>query len=108
MNTGTIRQTVKINATPRQVYDALMNSRKHARFSGEKAKIANKVGGRFSCYDGYITGVSVDLQPGKLIVQAWKSLGWPKDFYSLVTFKLSKAGKSGTKLVFTHSGVPRG
>jgi uncharacterized protein YndB with AHSA1/START domain len=104
--TKTIRQSVVIPAAPRQVYEAIMNSKKHALFTGSKARIDRKVGGRFSCYDGYITGITVELDPGKLIVQAWRSSGWPKGYYSIVAFRFANAGRGKTKLAFTQVGVP--
>ena len=106
MKTKTIQQTIKIKATPKAVYDAVMDTKKHMRFTGVKAKIAKKVGGTINCYDGYITGVNVELKPAKHIVQAWRAMDWPEGFYSLVSFKLSKVGKNETKLEFTHTGVP--
>lgn len=106
--TKTIRQSVVIPAAPRQVYEALMSSKKHTRFTGSKAEIDRSVGGRFSCYDGYITGITLVLDPGRLIVQAWRSRGWPKAYYSIVTFKLVTMGRRKTKLYFVQLGVPAG
>ena len=106
--TKTIRQSAVIPAPPRKVYEALIDSRKHARFTGNKAKIDRKVGGRFSCYGGYITGITLELEPGRSIVQAWRSSGWPKGHYSVVTFKLIPSGGRKTKLQFTQVGVPSG
>jgi activator of HSP90 ATPase len=106
MNTKTITQSVTLPGSPAAVYAALMNEKKHAAFTGEPAKIEARVGGRFTCYGGYIGGVTVDLIPDKLIVQAWRARDWPKGFYSLVTFALSPAGRGKTKLRFTHLGVP--
>src|SRR5271155_2547506 len=106
MNTKTIRQTVRIQATTKEVYEALMNSNKHSRFTGAKAAIKNRIGGAFSCYDGYITGINLELKPSILIVQAWRSLGWPNGHYSVVTFKLSEIGQRQTKLEFSQIGVP--
>jgi len=107
MNTKTIRQSIKIRATPAEVYEMLMDSKKHTRFTGQKANITKKVGGSVSCYDGYITATNLELKPAGLIVQAWRSRGWPKGHYSIVTFRLSKAGKN-TRLDFTQIGVPAG
>jgi len=42
----TIRQSVTIKASPHAVYEALMDSRKHAAFSGMPARISRKVGAR--------------------------------------------------------------
>ena len=104
--TKTIKQTVKIKATPQQVYDALMDTKKHTKFTGAPAKINKKIGGSFTCYDDYIQGINLELEPGELIVQAWRSKGWPKGHYSTVSFQLSKVGSDKTKIVFTHRGVP--
>ena len=48
MATKTIRQTVQFGARPEDVYDALMDPKKHAKFTGAKATISRKVGGSFS------------------------------------------------------------
>jgi uncharacterized protein YndB with AHSA1/START domain len=106
MNTKTIVQTVTLPARPAAVYAALMDEKQHTGFTGVEARIDPRVGGAFTCYDGYISGVTVDLVPNKLIVQAWRSKGWPKGIYSLVTFALAPSGRGKTKLSFTHLGVP--
>ena len=107
MKTRTIRQTVAFKVSPHEVYEALMNSREHAKFTGGRCSISRRVGGKISVYDGYITGVNVELVPDKKIVQLWRPEEdcWPADHYSKVIFSLKKT-KSGTQLVFTHSGVP--
>ena len=105
MKTKTIRQSVTIKASPHAVYEALMDSRKHAKFTGAQAKISRKVKGRFSAYDGYIEGVHLDLVPDKKIVQSWRGSDWPEAHFSKATFSLRKI-KNGTRLMFTQSGVP--
>ena len=104
--TKTIRQTVLLSAVPARVYSALLESKRHAKFTGAPAKISAKVGGTFTCYEGYISGVNVELAPARRIVQAWRSQGWPEGHYSLVTFALAKASRSRTKLSFAQFGVP--
>ena len=103
----TIKQTVLFKATPHEVYEAVMNSKKHAQFTGSPAKISNKIGGSFSTYDGGLQGKNLQLSPGKKIVQLWRCEmdGWPKEHYSTATFLLTKT-KNGTKLAFTQTGVP--
>ena len=85
----------------------LMDSRKHRAFTGAPAKISRKPGGAFSCYGGHLTGVTLETVKGKLIVQAWRAKSWPKDTWSIATFKLAGAPGGKTKLRFTHTGVPR-
>ncbi len=105
--TTTIRQTVLVkNATPEQVYDAYMNSRKHAQFTGDSASISPKVGGKISAGSGYISGKNVRLVKGRLIVQEWKTTEWP-DGYPPSRLALSlKKTKEGTEIKMVHSKVP--
>ena len=101
----TIRQSVTFKATPHAIYEALMDSRKHARFTGDAASISRKVGGKIRAYGGYITGTNLELAPDKKIVQTWHAADWPEGHISQVTFRMT-AVKGGTRLTFTHSGVP--
>jgi len=105
MKTKTLRQTVTFKASPAAVYDMLMDSRKHAALSGEKAKISRKVGGRFTAWGDHISGFNLALTPGKKIVQAWRATGWWPDHYSVVIFDIEKA-PAGAKLRFTQIGIP--
>lgn len=107
MKTKTIRQTVTFKASPYEVYEALMDSGKHSKFTGSKAVISRKIGGTFSAWGGSISGTNLVLVPDKKIVQAWRSdeSDWPKGHYSKVTFLLKKLRK-GTRLIFTQTGVP--
>jgi activator of HSP90 ATPase len=105
MTTKTIRQSVIIKATPREVYDALMDSRKHSRFTGARARMSRKMGGKFSAFGNYIRGMNLDLVSNKRIVQAWRGSDWPKGHYSVATFSLKRI-RGGTRLTFTQIGVP--
>jgi activator of HSP90 ATPase len=108
MKTKNIRHTVLLQGTAREVYAALMNEKKHAQFTGEPARVRAKAGAAFSCYGNYITGITLELEPARRIVQAWRSQGWPPGHYSIVTFALSKRSGGRTRLRFTQVGVPAG
>jgi activator of HSP90 ATPase len=105
VKTKTIRQTVTFLATPMDVYDMLMDSRKHQSLSGEKARISKKVGGKFTAWGSHISGMNLVLRPGERIVQAWRATGWWPDHYSIAIFDIQKV-EGGTKLRFTQIGVP--
>jgi activator of HSP90 ATPase len=105
METRTIRQSVTIKASPHDVYEALMDSKKHAKFTGGKASISREVGGKFTAYDDYAEGVNLELAPDKKIVQSWRASDWPEGHYSKVTFSLAKT-EGGTRLSFTQTDVP--
>ena len=69
-----IQQTVTFKATPHAVYEALMDSEKHAAFTGGKAAISRVVGGSILAYDDYITGKNIELVPDRKIVQDWRAV----------------------------------
>jgi activator of HSP90 ATPase len=105
MKAKTLRQSVIIPAMPQQVYEALMDSKLHAAFTGDTAKISREVGGKISAWGGYISGKNLSLVANKKIVQEWRASDWPKGVISKATFNLAKAG-SGTKLTFVQVGLP--
>jgi activator of HSP90 ATPase len=100
-----IKQVVTFKAPPHELYGMLMDSKKHAKFTGEKAKLTKRVGGKFTAYGDFITGKNLKLVPDKLIVQEWHMKGWPDGHVSEVKYIFTKSGK-GTKLTFVHTGVP--
>ena len=85
METKNIRQTVTFRARPHDVYELLMDSRKHSKLAGDEAKISRKVGGKYHIGD-YIDGVNLELVPDEKIVQTWHGSDWPAGHYSRVTF----------------------
>lgn len=108
MKTRTIRQQVFIpGAEPEELYEWLMDSRKHTRLTGDTARLSRKVGAKFTAGGGYITGRNLELTPGLLIVQEWRGEedDWPEDHYSIARFRFSKV-RGGARLDFTQRGVP--
>src|SRR3989344_5142222 len=97
----TIKQSIIIKASPHDVYEALLDSSKHSTFTGSKAKISRQVNGKFTAYDGYASGINLDLIENKKIIQTWRASDWPSNHYSKITIILSKV-KDGTKLSFTQ------
>jgi activator of HSP90 ATPase len=102
-----IHQTVTFKASPHAVYEALMDSKKHAAFTGGKARISRLVGGVIMAYDDYIAGKNVELVPDRKIVQDWRAVDWPEGYYSRVVFGFT-AIPEGTRLDFIHTDVPDG
>jgi len=107
LDTKTIKQVVKFKVSTHELYEALMDSRKHSRFTGSPAKVDKKVGGKFSIYYGSLHGKTIELVKDKKIVQKWRSEmeNWPEDHFSIVTFSFKKT-KTGTDLTFTQTGIP--
>jgi uncharacterized protein YndB with AHSA1/START domain len=103
---ATIRQTVLIDASPLEVYEAYVDPRKHAAFTGQAARGTPKAGGRFTAGDGYISGRYVELEKGKRILHEWTTTEWPAGCPpSLLELRLKAKGKK-TELTMVHSRVP--
>ncbi|MDR3628162.1 MAG: SRPBCC domain-containing protein [Ignavibacteriaceae bacterium] len=101
-----IKLSVTLPAPPDVIYKAWLSSKEHTAFTGEKTKSTSRKGGSYTAGDGYMWGKNLELDPGKKIVQSWRSTDFPKDAEdSLLEILLEKSGK-GTKLTLTHSGFP--
>ncbi len=103
----TIKQRVKFKAAPAKVYELLADSEKHTAVTGRKARISSEVGGRFSTSGNEVTGINVDLVPGRRIVQAWRHRRFPEGIFSMAAVTLTPTAAGGTELVLTHRGVPK-
>ena len=103
----TIKQRVKFKAAPAAIYDLLADSRKHSVVTGRKATISRKVGGPISTCGNDVSGVNVELVPGRRIVQAWRHQRFPEGIFSMAAVTLTPTPDGGTELVLTHRGVPK-
>ena len=101
-----IRQKVLIDASPEEVYEAYVNPMKHAEFTGSPATGTPRVGGKFTAWDGYISGRFLELEKGKRVVHEWKTTEWPAGYPpSIVELTLREKGKK-TELTMIHSKAP--
>ena len=74
--------------------------------TGNPAKVKGKVGGKFTAWDGYIFGSTLELEPDQRIVQAWRTSEFPDDAPdSRLEILLEKVTK-GTKVTLIHSDMP--
>ena len=103
----TIHQEIEFNASPQQLYEALLDSKRFTEFSGRPAEINREVGGAFSLFKGHIIGRNLELVQNQRIVQAWRVVTWPEGAYSIARFDL-KPQRSGTLVIFDHIGFPEG
>ncbi|MBU0732110.1 SRPBCC domain-containing protein [Patescibacteria group bacterium] len=94
--------------SPEELYSAWLDSKKHGAFTGSKAKIDPKVGGKFTAWDGYIEGETVKLEPNKKILQKWRTTEFPEDSKDSKLELIFEEVDEGTKLTIKHSDVPEG
>ena len=106
LKTATIKQKAFVSATPAEVYGAFLDEKKHTAFTGGKATIVRRVGGKFTAWDGYCFGKHLKLESGKRIVQEWITTDWAKGYKpSWIEFKFVLK-KGGTEIQMTQKNVP--
>lgn len=99
---------VKLPASPKQVFDAWLSSEEHTAMTGGAAHIDPTVEGVFDAWDGYITGKTLELDPGRSIRQTWRTSHFASgDPDSTIEIVLEPEGDS-TLLTLIHSNVPDG
>ncbi len=97
-----------IPAAPAEIYKAWLSTKGHTAMTGSTAKVDGKIGGKFTAWDGYIFGATLELIADQFIVQAWRTSEFPDEVPdSLVEISL-KETKGGTKVTLTHSQIPDG
>jgi len=106
MKISTIRQKILIPASPEEVYEAFMDAKKHSAFTGSKATCDPNVGGKFTAWDGYISGKNLELEKGKKIVQEWITTEWPEGYPPSKLELTFKKAEGGTEISMVHSEVP--
>src|SRR3972149_10028083 len=98
--------TTFIPRSPREVYNAWMDSKQHTKMAGAKAKVSNKVGGEFEAWDGYISGRNLELEPGKRIVQAWRTVEFDESEEDSRIEVVFEPVEGDTKLILRHTKLP--
>lgn len=101
-----IHQEITLQASPQRIYDALTDAQQFSALSGATAEIDPVPGGHFSCFDGMITGMTIEAIPGRMLVQAWRVGNWEAGTYSIVKFVIEKTNNEAAVLVFDHTGFP--
>jgi activator of HSP90 ATPase len=105
--TKTIRQRAHFRGVqPVELYDSILNGRKHSAFTGAKATSVARVGGAFTAWDGYITGKHLELEPARRIVQEWKTTQWPAGSPPSRLEWRFQPKRGGTEMTLIHSNVP--
>jgi len=99
---------VVLPAAPQQIYEAWLDSKAHADFTGSPAKIDPQTGGDYNAWDGYIWGKTLYMEPDRVIRQSWRTSEFPEDAPdSFLELKLEPV-EDGTKLTLLHTNIPDG
>jgi activator of HSP90 ATPase len=99
-------QSDVLPAAPGEVYDAWMSSAGHTAMTGGEAIVDPHVGGEFTAWDGYISGRTLELEPGHRILQSWRSSEFgPENADSHIEVILEPVD-GGTLIRLRHTDVP--
>jgi uncharacterized protein YndB with AHSA1/START domain len=102
----TFTLTAAIPASPREIYEAWLDSLGHSEMTGGEASMSDVVGADVSAWDGYISGRNLELIPGERIVQSWRTSEFADEHEdSVISIVLTEVG-DGTLLTLEHSNVP--
>jgi uncharacterized protein YndB with AHSA1/START domain/GNAT superfamily N-acetyltransferase len=63
---------------PAEIFRAFADPTLHSAFTGCIATGRVRVGARFTAWDGYITGRTLEVEPERRIVQEWRTTEWPE------------------------------
>ncbi len=105
-------------AQPEEVYRAWLDSAGHSAFTGARAEVEPWVGGRFTAWDGYIEGRTLELEPPPgvpatastllRILQAWRTSEFPDSSPDSRLEVLLEKARGGTRITLRHSEIPAG
>jgi uncharacterized protein YndB with AHSA1/START domain len=104
----TVRVSAVVPASADRIYAAWLDAGEHSRMTGGKATIDPRLEGEHSAWDGYIHGKTLELEPGRRIVQSWRSTDFPLGHADsrLEVHLLEVPG--GTEVTLIHTGIPEG
>ncbi len=74
--------------------------------TGSAAKVDGKAGGKFSAWDGYIFGTTLELTPNERILQAWRTSEFPEGVPDSRVEILFEEAAGGTKVTLAHTKMP--
>ncbi|MDJ0322413.1 SRPBCC domain-containing protein [Cryobacterium sp. PH31-AA6] len=95
-----------VPASPEQVYETWLSSSGHTAMTGADASVDPRVGGNYDAWDGYITGRTIALDPGRRIVQSWRTADFTEEDLDSEIDVLFEAVDEGTRVTINHSDVP--
>ncbi len=96
----------RFSVSPELLYKAWLNSTEHTAMTGGRATASDNVGGKFSAWDGYISGENVALHGGKRILQSWRTTEFDPDAPDSILEILFDADGNGAHVTIRHKRLP--
>src|SRR5215212_7859988 len=103
-NAFTLSETIQ--AEPAEIYKAWLSSEGHTSMTGSPAQVDGNVGGKFSAWDGYIFGTTLELTPNQRILQAWRTSEFPEDALDSHVEGLLEKFDGEPRITLIHTDMP--
>lgn len=101
-----IRQSVVLKASPEELFDTFLDSKRHSAVTGAPAKASRRVGAAFTAFGGELRGRNLLIVPKRMIVQAWRARQWKAgEPDSILVLRFGKA-PGGGRIDLVHVNVP--
>ncbi|KAH3765350.1 inner centromere protein [Pelomyxa schiedti] len=102
-----LHMTERFRASPKNLYDLLLDPQRLSMLTGGQAIMEPRVGGKFVYFGGAVTGEILELIPEQRIKQTWRFSTWPGSHNSVVTIELSPSKEFDiTTLTLHQVGIP--
>lgn len=98
-----IKRYYVLNAEPGDVYNALTNQKMLEIWTGEEVVMPLEANAEFSLWGGSISGVNLEFEENKKIVQLW--FFGEEEEKSIVTIKIHPH-KKGSSVELLHTNIP--
>ena len=93
--------------SPAALWEMWLHPVHHGQFTGGAEAIVNdREGEMFSCWDGYIEGRNLTLEPGVRIVQSWRTADFAAADQDSVLELVFEPHEAGTRLSLRHTALP--
>jgi uncharacterized protein YndB with AHSA1/START domain len=103
----TVTLAAVLPAPPETLYSMYLSPRSHAAFTGMPVKIGKRPGSRFQAFGGALSGTILQVVPGRLIVQSWRSTQFGKrELDSTLVLSFWK-DPGGGRIELTHVNVAK-
>ena len=93
-----IHQKVTFSASPRELFNIYLDSKKNGAAIDDRVTIRRKVGGTFTAFGGMLRGRNLMIVPGYMIAQTWRAnhgrRAIPTQSCFCFSARLAVAGKS--------------
>lgn len=102
-----LKLTAEFPVSTQRLYNAWLDSKEHAAFTNSPAQIDPTLGGAFTAWDGYIFGKNLELEPGKRILQSWRTPEFPEESPDSLLEVILEPIEGGTRLTLLHTLIPQ-